>query len=359
MRIDRMIYKELKCTKENVAFHVATILSPLLFLFAFWLMLSGGIALPAQTYPDTASSPFLNVMAQYHAPDGTPYLLLHTAQEATPPTNADSNSIVIREEPSFNNGVWRGTIEHYINDVNENMTKNFRNRLHGALVSYLHTTRDHGNVLIDETTVYPQDIPWNTGFGVNVFVFGLMLSGLLFGMLSMTGEWENNTTTLLKLAPGTTLLTATGKTIASLLKGIVSGMLFLAIFFALSKALPIHPLSLIAVLFLVYGVFICAGICLGIFVHSTLTAFLLSLATALTLWVGGGGFGSLSYFGAFANALGRLNPATYAIDLVRWCYFDGHVHFYTDFLVLIGACVTAYLLMLLVYLRWMQSEEVQ
>ena len=75
---------------------------------------------------------------------------------------------------------------------------------------------------------------------------------------------------------------------------------------------------------MVYGIFACLGMCLGIFIKSSLTAFFLSLVSALVLCVGGGGFGPLSYYGDIANFLGKINPATYAIDIVRWCYFNGN-----------------------------------
>jgi ABC-2 type transport system permease protein len=219
--------------------------------------------------------------------------------------------------------------------------------------------RNGGNIIIAETTVYEQDIPWDTGFGVSVFVFGLVLSGLLFGMLSMTSEWENKTTKLLKLSPYPAGITATGKIIANIIKCFVSGLVFLIIFFLISKALPVHTLPFSLSLLLVYGIFVCVGMCIGIYIKSTLTAFLISIATALALWVGGGGFGPLSYFGDIANALGSINPATYAIEVVRWCYFNGNVNLAAGFTFLSLAFIAAFSLIIFIYTRWVRSEEVR
>jgi len=359
MRLLRIIRKELKCIKEDISFNLVTVLSPLLFLLAFWLMLSGGITLPVQVYSDAQSSDFLKTMESYTAPDGTPYMELQSADEAVPPTNAESDLIVVEQEPSITDGVITGKIVHYINDVNENMTKNFRNRLDGALVSYIESARNGGNIRITETTMYEQDIPWNTGFGVSVFVFGLILSGLLFGMLSITSEWENKTTKLLKLSPYPAGISVVGKMLANIVKCFVSGLIFLIILFLISKALPIHILSFLTSLLLVYGTFICIGMCVGIYIKSTLTAFLISLVTALTLWVGGGGFGSLSNFGDIANVLGSINPATYAIEIVRWCYFNGTTNLATGFSFLSLAFIVAFALIILIYTRWVRSEEVK
>lgn len=315
--------------------------------------------LPAQVYPNVQSSAFLETMENYTAPDGTPYLELHPATEDTPPTNAESDLIVIEQEPTARNGVIEGSIVHYLNDVNENMTKNFRNRLDSALVSYIEAERVGGNVEVVETTSYEQDIPWNTGFGVSVFVFGLVLAGLLFGMLSMTSEWENKTTKLLKLSPHSASITVTGKIIASIIKCLLSGVVFLLVFFLISQILPSNALTFSLSLLLVYGVFVCLGMCIGIFIKSTLTAFLISMATALTLWVGGGGFGPLSYFGEVTAALGSINPVTYAIELIRWSYFGGTTNIFGGLTILIIVFVIALFLILVVYTRWVRSEVVK
>jgi ABC-2 type transport system permease protein len=357
MRIMRIVAKELKCVREDPSFNFVTVLSPLLFLFAFWLMLSGGIMLPVQVYPDTRTSDFLEAIEAYKAPDGTPYMELQPASAAVPPTNAESDLIVIEREPALENGAITGRLVHYVNDVNENMTKNFRNRLNGALALYIDSLRGGGNVSIDETTVYDRDIPWDTGFGVSVFVFGLVLSGLLFGMLSITSEWENKTTKLLKLSPYPAGIAITGKMLANIIKCFVSGLLYLIVFFLLSHALPVHAWSFAAALLLVYGAFVCIGMCVGIYIKATLTAFLISLVTALTLWVGGGGFGPLSYFGDVANVLGSINPATYAIELVRWCYFNGNTDLAACFSFLTVAFAVTFVLIVVVYTRWIRSEE--
>lgn len=357
MRIISIISKELKCVKEDISFNLATLISPLLFLLAFSLMLSSGILIPVQTYPGSDSSDFLKSMENYHAPDGTAYFELHTAAEKVPPTNAESNLIVIEQEPSVNGELIIGEITHYINDVNENMTKNFRNRLSGAIVNYVENLRPSGNVTVNEITMYEQDIPWDTGFGVSVLVFGLMLSGLVFGMLSITSEWGNHTTQLLKLTPYSSKAIVIGKIIANVIKCCVSGIAFFAIFFMISRAFPVHLIFFIISILLVYGIFACLGMCLGIFIKSSLTAFLLSLVSALVLWVGGGGFGPLSYYGDIANFLGKINPATYAIDIVRWCYFNGNTQLAGGFTILGIAFIVALFLIFTIFTRWTRREE--
>lgn len=144
MRIISIVLKEIKCVKEDISFNLATLISPLLFLLAFSLMLSSGVMIPVQTYPGAESSSFLKSMEHYQTPDGTAYFELHAAPENISPTNAESNLIVVEREPSFNGERITGELTHYLNDVNANMTKNFRNRLSGAVVNYVEELRPNG-----------------------------------------------------------------------------------------------------------------------------------------------------------------------------------------------------------------------
>ena len=357
MRLCAIIMKEWRAVREDLSFHLAALVSPLLFLLAFSLMLSSGIVLPLAIYPDAAESPFLQTVAAYHAPDGTPYLALSTASADAPRSDAENDLLVVAQEPQLTDGVLSGQLTHYVNDVNENMTKNYRNRIDGAVVAAIDELRDGGGVTVREHTRYAEDIPWDTGFGVSVLVFSLMLSGMLFGMLSMTSEWSDRTTTLLRLAPARPGLVIAGKLLAGLGKCVCVGAVFLAVFTLLAGAWPVHGLAFAGTLLLVYTGFLCLGMCLGLAIHSALTAFLLSLVTALVLWVGGGGFGPLSYFGTAANVLGALDPATYAIELVRWCYFEGAVPLAGNVAALLFTAVAGLAAVMVIYSLWTRREE--
>ena len=170
-------------------------------------------------------------------------------------------------------------------------------------------------------------------------------------MLSITSEWGNHTTQLLKLTPYSSKAIVIGKITANVIKCCVSGIAFLAIFFMISRAFPppVHLIFFIISILLVYGIFACLGMCIGIFIKSSLTAFLFSLVSALVLWVGGGGFGPLSYYGDIANFLGKINPATYAIDIVRWCYFNGNTAACGGFTILGIAFIVALFLIFTIF----------
>ena len=247
MRLWAIVMKELRAVREDPSFHLAALVSPLLFLLAFSLMLSAGIVLPLATYPDAGESAFLQGVADYRAPDGTPYLSLSPAAADVPRSDAENDLLVVVQEPQLANGVLSGELIHYVNDVNENMTKNYRNRVDGAVRQTIDALRADGGVTVREHTRYAEDIPWDTGFGVSVLVFSLMLSGLLFGMLAMTSEWSDRTTTLLRLAPASPRLLICGKLLAGLVKCVCAGAIFLAVFTLISGALPLHVLAFVGV----------------------------------------------------------------------------------------------------------------
>ena len=219
----RIIGKELASVKENVPFNLATVISPLLFLLAFAVMVSGGITIPVETRPAASESAFLQATAEYRAPDGTPYLELETAPTEGAPDGRSADHYIVEDELAVSEEAAAGAVVHLVNDVNSNMTKNYANRLTGALVDYVDAGRDAGTVEVVEQTRYEEDIPWDESFAVSTLVFGAMLAGLLFGQLSMTSEWENATAKLLVLSPRPATSVAASKVVAAFRKALVAG----------------------------------------------------------------------------------------------------------------------------------------
>lgn len=352
-----IVKKELLSVRENVVFSLITIVTPLIFLLAFTFMLSGGITFPLRAFPDVGSSAFLGAVEAFEAPDGTPYVELTPAARSSATDAGSSDMIVVDEEPTSIDGVLEGRILHYINDTNLNTTKNSRNRIDGALVSFINQVRDRGNLAIEEVTTHERDVDWATGFGVSTFVFGIVVTGLFFGSLSATSEFDNQTTKLLKLSPRPAVVLVAGKLAAAVMKSIVSGLLFLLAFLALSSAIPVHWGHFTALALTLYIGFAALGLLIGLFIRSTLTSLVVSMATALTLWIAGGGFGPLSFFGDVARFVAAINPVTYAVDNARWSYFGGPAAVWWNTLVLVVFAVAAVAVCVLAFARWARDEE--
>lgn len=352
----RIIGKELTSIKENVPFNLATVVSPLLFLLAFAVMVSGGITIPVETQPAASESAFLRATAEYRAPDGTPYLELEAAPAEGAPDGRSADRYIVEDELAVSEEAATGAVVHLVNDANSNMTKNYANRLTGALVDYVDAGRDSGTIEVVEQTRYEEDIPWDESFAVSTLVFGAMLAGLLFGQLSMTSEWENATAKLLVLSPRPAASVVAGKVAAAFLKALVAGAVLVGVVALMYGRAIVNVPWLVASLCLMYATFASLGLALGIVVRSTMTAFLVSLVAALCLWVAGGGFGDLSYFGEAAQAVGAANPATYALDAVRCAYFGGVADSAPHIVLAVGAAATL-TVVCAIYARWTRSER--
>lgn len=356
MGILRIVGKELASVKENVPFNLATVISPLLFLLAFAVMVSGGITIPVETQPAVSGSAFLQATAEYRAPDGTSYLELEAAPDEGAPDGRSADRYIVEDELVVDEKGATGTVVHLVNDVNSNMTKNYANRLTGALVDYIDAGGDAGTIEVIEQTRYEEDIPWDESFAVSTLVFGAMLAGLLFGQLSMTSEWENATTKLLVLSPRPAASIVASKVAAAFVKAFVAGLVLVGVVALMyGRGIASAP-WLVAALCLMYVAFASLGLALGIAVRSTMTAFLVSLVTSLCLWVAGGGFGDLSYFGEAAQVVGAVNPATYALDAVRYAYFGGVADLMPLIALAVGAAATLAAVCEL-YARWTRSER--
>ena len=324
MRCLILVGAELRQVRSALPYTLLTILSPVMFMALFMLMVRGDITLPLTVHPGPDRSEFAQVLATNRAPGNPPYLQVEPGT-ADPPRGESTDLVVIAAEPTARDGRPSGTIVHYVNDVNTNMTKNFRNRLTGAVYTWSSAHLEGGDVGVEEHPTYPRDIPWSTTFGLSALGFGALFSGLLFGLLSMTREWERGTILWLRLAPTRPGLVIAAKLSACLVQCSVAGVVLVGVLRLLTGLSPARPLPLAGGLALGYLASSAFGLMVGFASRNTLTSFLTSLVTALVCWVGGGGLGPMFVFGPAAVALSRFNPATHIIDLARWSYLGGRL----------------------------------
>ena len=355
-RFALIVRKELLCIRENPLFHLVAVLSPLFFLAVFTFMLSDGVSFPFHVSPADRDTAFLRSAETFAAPNGIGYLeLVETPGDLSRTSHYDA--LAVAEDPVYEDGALHGTLIHYINDVDQNALKNSRNRVDGALVHYIEQVRPTGNVAVREETVYPEDVPWDAGFGTSVFVFGFLLSGLFLGALSIVAEHDDRTVLTLRLAPCPSLFVLGGKLCAGLLGTTVSGLIFYAAYACTFRRFAAHPLALIGLGLLTCLAFLCVGMLIGIALKTAVSSLVACMGTAMTLWILGGGFGPLTFFGRAANLLAAIDPITYVVKSVRWCYFDGTAPLLRDGLVPLLSTAAAVLACGAVYRRWTAKTE--
>ncbi len=320
MLVWQFIKKEVKCSKTNLTFHLGAIISPLLFLMAFTLMLIGSVKVPLIVY-DTGEGEFLSFLKDYHSPSGEAYFGVEVKTDKNELPLEKLNVLEMVSAPSDEEGKLTGEMTLHFNDCNANMTKNYRNRLHGAILAYFNTLPEVSKIVVEEKCKYPKDIPWSESFGVSILALCLSLAGLLFGSLAMTHEWEGRMMGLIRLSPKSLVVLMGTKGLVALLKVYCAVSIYLGVFYLIFHKFPQHFAQLMIFIGLIAGVFILVGLLYGHYLKSTVTSFLCSMVTALFLWVSGGGFGPMTYFGNFANMLSRYNPLTYAITVFCRVFF--------------------------------------
>ncbi len=357
MRYLTLLGTELRQVRANVPYVILTIITPVMFMALFVFMIRGDITLPVTAHPDAAQSDFVKVLASNRAPDNPLYFQVSSGT-TTAPAGEDTNLIVVRQEPSASDGNVIGEVVHYFNDVNTNMTKNFRNRLTGALFTWSAAHLEGADVTVQERPTYPTDIAWPTAFGMSAVGFGALFSGLLFGLLSMTQEWEQGTALWLRLSTTRPSAVVAAKLGACLVKSAVAGVVLIGFLWLFTEALPTQPLALVGALTLGYLAASAFGLMIGFASRNTLTSFLISLVTALVCWVGGGGLGPMFVFGPTAVTLSQANPATHVIDLVRWAYFGGNYHPGVAFVVLVVTALVGTLGATALYFTRLRRPEV-
>lgn len=356
MRFATLVSTDLRQTRANLAFLGLTVIAPIAFMALFVFLLSGDITSPISANPGPDQSRFVEVLATNSSPSEVPYFKVTPAAD-TPPTGESPNLVVIGVEPAASDGQISGQITHWFNDVNTNMTKNYRNRVTGAIYAWSAEPLGGAHVNVQEYPIYPQDIAWSTALGVAVFGLGVLFSGLLNGLLSMTQEWENGTMLWLRLAPGRTALVIAAKLVGCLLKSTVAALVLMGALWLFTGALPARPLVLAATLALGYLSAAAVGLAVGFISRNTLTSLLTALVTAVICWVGGGGLGPMFAFGSTAVTLSRFNPATHIIDLVRWSYFGGSFQPGPAFVVLAATAVASVAAALILYRVHLSREE--
>ena len=108
---------------------------------------------------------------------------------------------------------------------------------------------------------------------------------------------------------------------------------------------------------LVYIAFVSVGMMLGIALKTSVVALVASMGLAFLLWILGGGFGPLSFFGKVANVLADINPATYMVNSMKWCFFGGTANMNRSLIVITFFTVAMVIINGIVYTRWTVKQE--
>ncbi len=297
---------ELLAARASIMFHIAAFASPLMFLMVFALNLGEDITFPIMI---EGSSPFRETALSYASPAGVPYLKQDDAMR----------SITLKEtEPvRVESGVLRGRLSLGINEINTNLTKNYRNRVTGALSAQFSKSFPGRAVTITEHPLYEKEPRWVHFFSVSICLFGILLSGFLFGSLSFTNEWESNAAKIMMLSPRGPALLLAGKLAGAFCKGGLTMTIYLVCSYLITGISLAASWLLVPFFLFAYFFSITAGMVVGLHARQTLVSFIVSLIGALVLWVFGGGFGTSGATPGLIKTVTGFNPVNSLLKLLQ------------------------------------------
>jgi len=311
-----MIKTEILATGSSLPFHIIALLSPILFFLVFAGQLDKDISFPIRF--TTTNTPFYQSIDHYRSPAGTPY---YDEQD-----NNHNFIFLIETEPlKVINNKLSGSINQRIESIDKNITKNYRNRLTGAISNFFYSQFPDKALQISETSLYEKDPSWSSFFAASILIFGILLSGLLFGTLSFTREWELNCIDLFKLSPMNPIYILSGKFLGSLIKSIITVVLYIIFVTLKLKILIFNSAEIIGIICLAYFTAIIIGMLIGIVFKQSLVAFITALIGSMLLWVLGGGFGTSVGMAKGIQMMININPISKYVKLVLHSCFNGPI----------------------------------
>lgn len=318
MRMKRLlliIKTEILTTRSSLQFHIIALLSPILFFVAFAGQLDSDISFPINF--KTTETPFYESIDSYTSPAGTPYYEIDNEQNLI--------SITELKQIEVTDDKFSGVLKQKIESIDKNITKNYRNRLTGAVSNYFSTEFPEKAIQITETPLYEKDPSWSSFFAASILIFGILLSGFLFGALSYTREWETNSIYLFKLSPINPIYILSGKFLGALIKSIITVILYIIFITIKLKTLIFISFEMIGTILLIYSTAIIIGMLIGLVFKKTLVAFIIGLISSIILWALGGGLGTRAGMTRVIQTIINMNPVSKYLNLVLHNCFNGPI----------------------------------
>lgn len=310
-----IIKTEILTTRSSLPFHIIALLSPILFFIVFAGQLDNDISFPISF--NATDTPFYESIDDYRSPAGTPYYEI--GKEQNPISITELKQIEVIDEK------FSGVLNQKIESIDKNITKNYRNRLTGAVSKYFSIKFPEKAIQITETPIYEKDPSWSSFFAASILIFGILLSGLLFGALSYTREWETNSIDLFKLSPINPIYILSGKFLGALIKSIITVVLYIIFITLKLKILIFSSPEIVGITLLVYSTAIIIGMLIGLMFKKTLVAFITALISSILLWALGGGFGARTGMASFIQTIININPVSKYMNLVLHSCFNGPI----------------------------------
>lgn len=305
---------EFRLVRTTILIHAVAILEPVVLYVLLTVILV---------------HPTLDVYVTRQADDASRALLAAMRSVASPIGQAYVNPILIdrddvrnvRQVISIESSGGTPVAVQRFNLIDSNLVKNYRNRLTAAALKLWDSELDGRAVKVIEHTSLPQDIPYNTYFGMAMLPLAVMMSAGIIGAVLTAQEFEFRTIDEYRTAPSSAWLMLSARMVRLVISAALAAALLLLAIGIINGNYP-DSIGLVALILLPVAV---TGASLGIFsgllARMTLPAFLFILITSVTSWILGSSFKPAQAFGGFYETVSRLTLNNYAVNLLFPRYY--------------------------------------
>ena len=230
--------------------------------------------------------------------------------------------MVIKVPKEFDAQVTAGgpaTVETYQYNVNSDISKNTRLRLDHVVQQF---TREVASglapVRVEHVTRLPKDVWRRTFIAGGVFVFALMVCGMLYTSTAVASEWQNSTIKELLLSSAPRAAAVIGKLMAGIFATMVtSTVIFLLGYFLMDLRPGPRPMALLGLSLLIALGSAAIGGFLGVWTRNIRVVHPLSIVLNIGFFFASGGFTSVATMPWFSRAAAPYIPQSWAFETVQ------------------------------------------
>jgi len=315
---------------QQRVFVINAALAPFFIFFCFYLIWSFDVTVPVEVANQggAAGEAFIRAMQSIQTPFGGRYIAVKPISSDLPRRAAGEYMVTVEIPAGFGQERDRQhqypLVVHY-GAVQENSVKNYINRLHEAESRFL--IEQHLGftpIRVDEQRRYPSDPPVRQAMAVGIMAMALLLAGGIFGGVILAREYEDKTIKLIRVSPASRLLLLLSKGNAAFWLTLLAAAVYvLAGAGLLAGAWPVDGGLFLVNTLLLACLGVLMGMLLGMALRGSVPVFITILIASLTMWLLGGGFGSLALYSPLHQRIVQILPFTHGMNLFWYSYFGG------------------------------------
>lgn len=317
-RFRLLILNEFKLFRTAIPIQVVAMLQPtVMYLLMAVILVHPTFDMQVDRPTTPEGWALVQAMGEVGSPIGDPYI--------RPILVSWDGGPVSRQVVVVENGSGQPTAVQVYGLIDNNLVKNFRNRLTAAALRLWNSELGDRAVIVEEHPWLPRDVPYQVYFGMALLPLSTFVAAAFMGAILAAQEFELQTILEYRLSPVPAGLILG----ARLTRLVLSALIAVAILIlAIGLVTGVWPRAFGLVLLILLPVAViagCLGILAGLLFRRSIPAFLVGLVSGFAGWVLGSGFGLAAGFGQAYQRVSRLTPFAHATELLFPTYFGARI----------------------------------